>query len=521
MLPYKRAPHHVARPVRRRIGTVAAAALATATLVGGLAACSPSTPPENTSLGTLELATTWETTNFDPAQTLGAINDWAIGAVYEALFVRSDPYSVEPWLATDWQWDDSRTILTLTIREGVTFTDGASLDAEAVKANIDHIRAKGGLRAGSFAKITDVEATGDYEVTVTLSSPDGRLLYALAPLPIASPTALEDPEKLASQPVGSGPYVLNAEKSSPGVELVFDRNEAYWNPDAFPYGGLELKVLTDPTAQLNALISGQVQASPIDSSVAGQAESNGLELAEWRQQWVALVLGDRAGAVNPALADVRVRQAISMAIDRAQIVDVVDQGLAETGEQIFWEGYPAFHEELLGKYEFNPDKAKSLLAEAGYADGFELVIPSLSERATAKYEPIVQQALADIGITVTYDSMSADEYVAATRSGQYAATLAEDFPYNTIQNYLKSDSVFNGWKYDDPTVTKYLGIMDSGTDEESKQAFSDLGEYLIDQAWFAGIVHPLALIAHSPDVTVTPYEFGNQPLLQDIQPSNK
>ncbi|NTW42821.1 MAG: peptide ABC transporter substrate-binding protein, partial [Cellulomonadaceae bacterium] len=227
--------------------------------------------------GTLTLGTTvapgsW---NLLEAQA-GAAYQQYLQPVYDSLVhlnIQGDPTAS---LATEWTWDDTNTVLTLTLRTDVTFTDGAVLDAAAVKANLESTKSGAGEVAGALAGVTAIDVIDPQTVQITLAAPDPSFLprLGMAPGMIASPASLTD-GSAATAPVGSGPYVLATEGTTEGSVYTFTRNPDYWDTATYPYDTVVLKVLTDQTARENAVRTGEVDAAEAAPTNADSLDAAG------------------------------------------------------------------------------------------------------------------------------------------------------------------------------------------------------------------------------------------------------
>ena len=372
-------------------------------------------------------------------------------AVYDKLLNLDADGQPVPNLVTEWSYDETGTRLSLTLRDDVTFTDGATFDAEAVKANLELAKTKTGEAGSALRAVDSVEVVDATHADVVLSRPDPSLPQALARSSgyMASPDALGNAD-LETNPVGSGPYVLDQDASTPGSTYAFTRNEDYWNAEAFPYDSVEVRFLDDTTATLNGLRSGEIDgiAATTSDLVAG-AEQADLTVTTYTNGGIeGLYLWDRAGALVPALADVRVRQAINHAMDRETIVDVVKGGLGQPTVQMFGPSSPAYDESLEGTYDFDVEKAEELMAEAGYADGFTMSMPDASP-VFPDEQAALTEALASIDITVTYEPITGDQFVGSIIGGQWPANyfnLTAGSPFEMIGLALTQQSPFNPFK---------------------------------------------------------------------------
>jgi peptide/nickel transport system substrate-binding protein len=427
-------------------------------------------------------------------------------------------------LVTDWSYDETGTRLSLTLRDDVTFTDGTTFDADAMKANLELAKTKTGEAGSALRAVDSVEVVDPTHADVVLSRPDPSLPQALARSSgyMASPKALGSAD-LATNPVGSGPYVLDQDASTPGSTYVYSRNEDYWNADEYPYDALEIRFLDDNTATLNGLRSGELDgiAATTTDLVSGAKQAN-LEVTTYTNGGIeGLYLWDRDGALVPALADVRVRQAINYAMDRDTIVDVVKGGLGQPTEQLFGPSSPAYDESLDGTYDFDLDKAKKLMADAGYADGFTMSMPDASP-VFPDEQAALTEALASINIKVDYQPITGDQFVGSIIGGQWPGNyfnLTAGSPFEMIGLVLTQQSPFNPFKTSDPQVDELIGQAASTTGDEQDAALQKLNAYLVDQAWFAPWDAAEGAYVTGKGITVDPVQGLSVPPLANLDPS--
>jgi peptide/nickel transport system substrate-binding protein len=480
-----------------------------------LAGCGPAAPPDTvkTTL-TLGLPTWAVDYPLDPSN----LRLFPMAqAVYEPLVMLNQTTNeYEPWLAEEYSVSDDRRTLTLALRENVDFTDGTHMDAEAVKQYIDFIlEGENGHSPTLGLYGPEVTATGEYELQIAaVDRPiDTDFLLYLWTMPILSPEVTGDLEALVDSPIGgSGPYLLD--ERVPGVSATLSANPDYWNPDAVEFESLEFVAFEDNVAALNALKSGQIDATAIDSSSAAEAESSGFTLFEGGGRFVTLVILDNEGAIVPALADLRVRQAINLAFDRDAILSTIDYGFGAVSSQAASSIFPWYVEGGDDEYGYDLDAARSLMAEAGYADGFDLTIPTYAGSESAAYEPIVQQSLADIGIRVSYETY-------ADGSSFYADATAGVMPVLLFKDYYTnlSQAVRNG-PYEpllDERGYEILTRFEQGSTEEAAAAIRELGAYILDQAWFAPFSAPTTLWATVPEIEMVVGDVLSLPELHDYR----
>jgi len=504
------------------------AAAAAGALALSLAACSSgTTPPPTGDTATAPLLTLGqfvEPASFDPATAQEGNAFPYYQAVYDALIKRAPDGSLEPFLATEWTYNDDLTELTLTLRDDVTFTDGTAFDADAAVANIEHFRTAGGPQTNQASAIESVSAPDKTTLVISLTEPDPALEYSLASSLglMGSPDALGS-EDIASTPVGSGPYTLD--NAIVGSEYTFVRNDDYWG-DALPYDSVKFLLLTDETARINALRSGQINAGifTVPTSVA-ELEASNFEVLSQTLDWTGFVYFDRDGVLNPALADPRVREAITISIDKEGLLESVGQGRGELSNQIFPSTALSYNAELDSdsRFAYDPERARELLAEAGYAEGFTLNMPIGPVFPPALYTT-VEQNLADVGITMTRTEFGPGQLIPALLGGKHEITymtLAMFNDWTTIRQYVDADAAWNPFGTTDPALSALIDQFQvAASDDERTEIGQQINEYLVDNSWFGVFSQSLAAYATDGSVDVELQVQQAVPSIYNYTPAN-
>ncbi|MEE1621802.1 ABC transporter substrate-binding protein [Zafaria sp. Z1313] len=492
--------------LRRR--TALSAALAAGVLA--LAGCGGGGTPAPGATGggqastTLTLGTVVDATAWDPAQAHVGHYIQMYQAAYDTLIKRAPDGELEPMLATDWEWNEDNTVFTLNLRSDVTFSDGAAFNAEAVKANLEHFKEANGPQASTMNNVESVEVVDEDTVAYHLSAPDPALPFYLANAAgfMGSPEALGTDE-IVSEPVGTGPYVIDKASTVTGSQYTFTKREDYWAPELQKFDTVVFKFMQDTTARLNALVSGQVDAALLDPKSEAQATGAGIELTTLPVDWQGLFLFDRAGEQVEALGDVKVRQAINHAIDRESMLQAILQGRGTVTSQILGETTAGYDEALDSYYDYDPEKAKSLLAEAGYADGFSLTLPVSPGFDPVIFSSIAQQ-LGEVGITVQQDSVQGNDYRNNVLAGQYPAAFYGIFqgePWIAVGHHIGPNAAFNPTGYTDETSKALIDRMQQGG-EDADAAAKELGRYITEEAWFAPFFRVDQMYFNRPGITV-------------------
>lgn len=469
--------------------------------------------------------------NIVPASTQLAANaGWAnqspyMQAVYDTLLHEAPDGSIEPWLATEWAYSDSNTVLTLTLRTDVVFTDGTAFTADVAAQNLLRFRDGSSPNAARLSKVTDAQATGADTVQITLSQPDPGLLLSLAQNPgLQESPAQFDAADAETVPIGSGPYILDAAATIPGSTYVYHANPDYWAPDYQHYNKLVINVYDQEPTIVNAAASGEINgAQLLGSGSLDQIEAAGFTLYPQEIAFNGLLILDRDGTTNPALGDVRVRQAINYAIDKDAMLQAAANGLGTVTTQVFGASSPAYDAALDSRYPYDPEKAKQLLAEAGYPNGFELTMPAVAGTGDLPLATLPAEFLGAVGITVVYDQQAdLASYVGGLTQGKFGIGWMQLQPSPSVA-FVVADRVaaggaFNPFSTDRSEVTAWLDTIYTGSAEESNAAAKALNTYLVEEAWFNPWYRNQTFYAADANTSVTQQDTNTYPYLWNILP---
>jgi peptide/nickel transport system substrate-binding protein len=392
-------------------------------LVASITACgggqdSPSGDPTNVGPGsgkTVRWATSAMPTSFDPATAANSAYAVFMWLIYDRLIYADPNGSLKPMLATKWTLAEDALSLDLTLREGVTFQDGTPLDAEAVVANMEHMMGEGSLVASSLRMIDKVEVVDAQHVRFLLNRPGGDLPQVLSGFAgmMVSPASL-DAGTTGTDPVGAGPYTVS---SISDARVTFEFWDGYWDAENIVPQGVEVSVLTDDTARLNALKSGQVDAAIIRPNQLIEAEAAGLQTYRVSSP---TAYGIQVNAAHPVLANPDVRRAISAAIDRESIKDFLYDGECEISAQPYPASYWAYSDDIDdSKYiKYDPEAARAAIAAAA-PGGLSLTIITPNVTAYQRLSEVLQEQLGEIGIEVKVEPIDYADLLARGRSGDF------------------------------------------------------------------------------------------------------
>lgn len=473
--------------------------------------------------GTLTLGAIIEPLTLDPAGSEWGNRSPYYQAMYDTLLLATPEGTIEPWLATAWEYNDDNTVLTLTLRDDVTFSDGTSLTADVVVENLQRFKDGTSPDASYFALVETFEAVDDSTVAITLSEPNPALLNYLtrdAGL-IASSEAIAAGD-LATNPVGSGPYIYDASTSVPGTSYRYTANPDYWNPDVQHYDSLVINVLSDATAALNAIKAGEANAVKLlTSNDLAEVEAAGWTINANELDFAGLLLLDRDGVQAEALKDVRVRQALNYAFDREGLLAAMEDGNGTVTGQVFPESSPAYDPALDDYYGYDPEKARELLAEAGYADGFTLSMPSSAFFGSTLYT-LIDQQLADIGVTTEYTDPGSN-FIADLLAPKFPAsymTLEQNPDWQLIQFMVAPEAIFNPFRTESDELNALIEEFQFGDEATQDAAAQEINTYLVENAWFSPWYRVQGNVPSDANTVVEMLPTNTYPAIYDIYPAN-
>ncbi|MDI2098728.1 ABC transporter substrate-binding protein [Ruicaihuangia caeni] len=426
----------------RRGGKSVLALLAGATLM--LSACASDQPsedqPTRLRVGLVSLSTS---DSLDPAKAT-TVGGYAIARqLFDTLVEYGTDGKVTNRLAESLEPGDSADTWTLTLKDA-KWSDGEDVTADDVVYTFKRFFDEELPPANSLPFLTadGVEKVDDTTVRFNLEYPTVVLPDALTSPTMAIVPEGFDPEK----PIGSGPFVLA--NHDPGSRVSFDANDEYFQDGQPGVDTLEFISFPDSNAMVNALVGGQIDvASSMDPSLVPVVEAGGDGYKVFNYPTSGTLTWQMNVAQKP-FDDVKVRQALRLAVDRQQIIDQVYDGYATLGNDIFSpfdEGY----DDGLPQRERDIEQAKSLLAEAGYPDGVdvELTAAPIQPTADRQNEVLVQQA-AEAGFRITFNKVDAATYYGDAYGtyplslsfwgqlsifDQAAFTIVNDAPYNATK----------------------------------------------------------------------------------------
>ena len=447
-----------------------------------------------------------EWTGLDPhvASTVSSFH--VLANVVESLTTNNDNLELTPLLATDWSQSDDGLTWTFNLREGVNFSNGEAMTSAHVVFSMNRIldpETGSGRVAAVGGAGTVWEATGDYSVTVTTPEPNAILPILLS----ARSTAVVHPDSVDENgvivvPIGTGPFTV--ENLDGTISMTLAKNEDYWQEGLPLLDAVEITVIQEDAAREAALLGGEVD---FVTSVAPQAvqalqdnpDVNVLVSPALAYKYIGLNL------MREPFDDVRVRQAIAYAINRDDLCAAGDFGLCtplyggpiDTASPWHFDYAP---------YSQDIEKAKALMAEAGYADGFDMeLMPTSTYQDTVRQAQVLQAQLGAIGIRTTINAPEWAEWLELEGNFRYDGYICSWNGLIDVEQYYylqhRTDEVFNFTGYSDSAFDALVEQGRTISDFDERYAiYEQANQILVDAAPYVYFYNPAFVRAMSPRV---------------------
>jgi peptide/nickel transport system substrate-binding protein len=307
-----------------------------------------------------------------------------------------------------------------------------------------------------------------------------------------------------------------------GSKISYKRNESYWG-DKLPFDKVEFQILTDETARLNALKSGQIDGAVLArAATATEAEAAGLSHKPYATNWEGIFFFDRDGVKVPELKDARVRKALTLAIDREALLQAVSLGKGKLTSQTFRSDTKAFDSGLEDAYKYDPERAKQLLKEAG-AENLALTLPVSPVFDPAIYDSIEANWKA-IGVKVTRHQWGPGQAIPSMLRGEFPVaymSLVQRDDWRHIQLLIGPNAPYNSLKTQRPELNALIQKMQTGDEKTFSEAAKQLNKYLVDENWFAPLYRLEQHFYYNDKVTVENQAEQAVPSIYNYKPTGK
>ena len=429
-----------------------------------------------------------EPPNLDPtAGAAAAIDEVVYANVFEGLTRFAADGGVVPALAKSWEISDDGLIYTFTLQSGITFHDGSALDAEDVKFSLDRSRAENSTNAQKqlFDSIDTIKVTDPETVVITLSDPNGALLFNLAwgDAIVMSPDTFE---KAKTAPVGTGPFKFSRWVQGDRIELV--KNPDYWGEPA-KLEKATFKFISEPTAAFAALMAGDVDAFPVYPAPENLAQ---FEADPRFKVVVGSTEGETILSTNnrqPPFDNKLVRQAMAHAINRQEIIDGAMFGYGTPIGTHFAPHNPAY-KDFTSDSAFDPEKARALLKEAGFEDGFKTTLKLPPPSYARRGGEIIAAQLREVGIEAEISNLEWAQWLEQVFRGKdFGLTIVSHTEPMDIGIYAKPEYYF---QYDNKDFQQLISDLTLETDAEKRTGMLQQAQEIIAGDYVNGYLFQLA-----------------------------
>lgn len=445
----------------------------------------------------------------DPHKQFTEKNHALLQQVFEGLVRFGPDGAIEPALARRWERLDPLR-MRFHLRRGVEFHDGEPFDAEAVRLSIERYLdpATASPAAGFLDPLSHAVVVDTGTVDLVTSRPDGLLLNRLAGFVlIVGARALRErgPDALAERPIGTGAFRF--ERWDKGRAVVLTANDRYWDPGRPKLRRLEFRFLPE-ARQLGALLSGEVDLLPNLPGSRSVTVRRNPRLKLVKKATSNMIVGSFRAAEGP-LADARVRRALNLGIDKADLIRYGVLGNGRPLASLIFPSEPGYDPALVS-YPYDPARAKRLLAEAGHPRGFTL--KTLLKATASRPGKIIAAQLARIGVRLELHELPDAVLFDRVRQKSFDMAIVDisdpmlhPFFIQAILMYSKSPYALSR----DPEYDARLERMSATLDPaEQAEAMRALGKHLHDQALALFVYQTIRVHAMARDVRFEPYRSG-------------
>ncbi|KGE00943.1 ABC transporter substrate-binding protein [Rhizobium sp. YS-1r] len=438
------------------------------------------------SAATLRMAWSQDATGLDPHKQTAFSSIRLLELIYEPLVRFDKDLQLVPAVAASWQFSADGKELTFKLDPNAKFQDGNPVTPADVKASFERVldeKTAAAARA-NFRSIASIETPDDKTVVFKLSQPDVPLLTAMASINAAIVPAAEIAAgSIGTKALGSGPFKL--EKWDPNSKEMLTANKD-WAGGKVAVDGIDISVLPDETAILASLRTKQIDFALLNDPLVATLVPKEANLTLNRTP----VLAYHVLQLNPSrkpMNELAVRQAISCAIDRQDVLDTASVGEGKVTGPLTMPGYTTDASQLFC-YKRDVEKAKKLMADAGFAEGFSAtVIAANGEPATAAAEAqVIQSQLAEIGVKLDIKMMELNVYVDAWLKGDFDMAVALNGgradPYSMYNRYwTKAGNLQKVANYIDDTLDSLMQKGREETDPAKRKAiFAEFEKHLVE-----------------------------------------
>lgn len=463
---------------------------------------------------TLRIARGQASDTLDPHKSTLLVAHEVMWQIYDSLIYLDEKGEVFPGAATEWAFSADNLTLTFKLRDGLTFHDGTPLTAQIVKETVARMLdpTTASPNVSLLGPIASVDAVDPLTVAYNFEQPFAPIFVGLGysyGAPVSIPAVAQYGDQFGRHPVGTGPYKFVDWQADETIVLEKNPDHTWSTPfyktqQAPRIDRVEFIVIPEDPTRLAALESGEVDivagtdAVPLDKLTSLQS-AQGINLVT--RPVVGVYYANVNNKIKP-LDDVRVRQAISHAIDRDSIVELVLDGNGKPAISLVASAFGDFNPNVT-QYPYDPAKAKALLAEAGLANGFETTYLNVASPAYQRVAEVIAENLAAVNIKLQIQAFPVAQWVAEGQSGKYGIA----FSYYTFSDpdvlvlLARSDAPFNFAFQTDPALDALLDEQRTTFDKQKRHDLLWQAQARInDQAYFLPLWEGLYAAATRDDV---------------------
>lgn len=474
---------HIGRFSRRSIAALGLAGLSAAALL-----LSPLQVQAQARKDALVLGMILEPTSLDPTMApAAAIGEVVHYNILEGLTRINVDGSVAPLLAESWTMDADGKAYTFKLRKGVKFQDGADFDASAVKFSFERAmgeKSTNKAKAAVFSNISHIATPDPHTVVIVLNKPDGNFLFRMGEntAVILHPRTADT---AATRPVGTGPYQLQNWAKGSAINLT--KWDGYRDAARVKVKRVTFRFINDPAAQVAALLAGDIDGMPRFGALQSlkQFQSDKRFVVE-----VGSTAGKGIMTINnkrKPFDDVRVRRALSHAVDKKAFIDGVLEGMAKPiGSHMA--PTDAGYVDLSNQYPYDPEKAKALLKEAGVQTPLNVTLTLPPPPYARKGGEVLAAQLAKVGINAKIENVEWAQWLGGTFKGNFDLTVI-----NHVEplDYMAYTNPQYYWGYDNKAFRDLAAKHSSTTvRKERAKLFGDIQRMIANDAVNVFIFNP-------------------------------
>jgi peptide/nickel transport system substrate-binding protein len=478
--------------------------------------------------GTLVIALQGSPATMDPQGGTG-IPMYMIYQTFELLMDRDENWDYMPLLATSWEWDDA-SHLRVKLRQGVTFHSGDPFNAEAVQKSVERFQEPGapGRAYALLQPLKKVDVVNDYEIVIETDGPftplNTHLAHVAASI-IDAPQAARLGTEYGSDPSGTGPFrFVSWERDN---QIVQERNPDYWD-EGLPYLDKVIwRIMPDANTRVLALEAGEVDMALMIPPHEVERLRNDPNIKVIETPITRSVYMMVSYKKKP-FDELKIRQALNYAVDRATIVDVIQEGTVDLATIPYPKNVPGSAEGMVKVYEYDPAKAQQLLDEAGWTVGSDGIREKDGEKLTLRLAypegivpngketvEVIQQNLHDVGIDVTIDVETWPAFWSALQGREHEASVVgiaavNGDPHYIFTNQWTCDGLWNDSAYCNSEVDQLVADAQRVVDEEERLAkYVEAQQILAEEAAAVPLFHMkwyTGLRNYVQDVMIAPSE---------------